>query len=116
MIWRLAGVLVALLLVYAGLQVAWRAAAPAADAKRAVRGSANVAPGPDVSRRGPAAVVARSMTTPVIAQQTPVCASAPSFTAAATRNSASLHDAALSAFGRPEMGWETYAPLVQHEL
>jgi len=35
---------------------------------------------------------------------------------AAARNAASLHSLAFAPFGRPETGWEIYAPLVGHEI
>ena len=35
---------------------------------------------------------------------------------AAGRNAASLQTLAWSPFGRPETGWETYAPLIAHEI
>jgi zinc D-Ala-D-Ala carboxypeptidase len=44
------------------------------------------------------------------------CGPAPRFASAAQQNSQSLRTAAWSVFGRPETGWEVYAPLVAHEI
>ena len=44
------------------------------------------------------------------------CAEDAAFAAAAAANSASLTSAAWSAFGRPETGWEIYAPLTAREI
>ena len=44
------------------------------------------------------------------------CASDQAFAAAAAQNAVSLTGAAWSAFGRPEAGWEIYAPLTAHEV
>ena len=42
--------------------------------------------------------------------------SAAAFAAAAARNAASLSTASWAVFGRPETGWETYAPLAAREI
>jgi len=44
------------------------------------------------------------------------CGPAPHFVSAAHENSATLRTAAWSVFGRPETGWEVYAPLAAHEI
>ncbi len=44
------------------------------------------------------------------------CSADAAFAAAATANAASVTGAAWSAFGRPELGWEIYAPLVAREI
>lgn len=44
------------------------------------------------------------------------CAAAVGYTSAAELNAASLTGAAWSAFGRPETGWEIYAPLTAREI
>ena len=44
------------------------------------------------------------------------CRPAPAFDAAAAQNGVSLTSATWSAFGRPELGWEVYAPLTAHEI
>ena len=44
------------------------------------------------------------------------CQPAPAFASAAQQNGASLRTAAWSVFGRPETGWEIYAPLTAREI
>lgn len=44
------------------------------------------------------------------------CQDAPAFAAAAQQNAGSISTAAWSALGRPEQGWEIYAPHIEHEL
>ena len=44
------------------------------------------------------------------------CTADTAFASAATANAASLTGAAWSAFGRPEIGWEIYAPLTAREI
>jgi zinc D-Ala-D-Ala carboxypeptidase len=44
------------------------------------------------------------------------CQPAPAFAAAAQQNAATLRTAAWSVFGRPETGWEIYAPLTAQEI
>jgi D-alanyl-D-alanine carboxypeptidase len=44
------------------------------------------------------------------------CGPAPRFISAARQNSMTLHTAAWAVFGRPEVGWEVYAPLAAHEI
>ncbi|MEO7026604.1 MAG: D-alanyl-D-alanine carboxypeptidase family protein [Caulobacteraceae bacterium] len=46
----------------------------------------------------------------------PDCRAPAVFSAPAARNAASLSTAAWAVFGRPEMGWETYAPLAAREI
>lgn len=92
MIWRLAGLLVALGLLAAvvqwGVRQWWRApsrmAAPVVEESR-----------PAVSK---------------------ACAADPTFDAAATANAASLDSAPWSVFGVPEAGWSVYAELVAKEI
>jgi D-alanyl-D-alanine carboxypeptidase len=44
------------------------------------------------------------------------CQSGPTFAAAAQANAQTLRTAGWSVFGRPETGWEIYAPLTAHEI
>jgi hypothetical protein len=44
------------------------------------------------------------------------CQSSPSYAAASSANAASSVTAQWSAFGRPELGWQVYAPLIAREL
>jgi hypothetical protein len=44
------------------------------------------------------------------------CPPSPAYAPAALANTASLSAAAWSVFGRPETGWEIYAPLAAHEI
>ena len=44
------------------------------------------------------------------------CAAAPGWSDAAAGNALSLRHAAWSLFGRPETGWEIYAPMAAHEI
>ena len=44
------------------------------------------------------------------------CGSPPAFAQAAGLNAMSISSAAWSAFGRPETGWEIYAPMTAHEI
>jgi len=110
MIWRITAALIALALIYAAGQVAWRAltrhatpaaaAAPQSNAPKALAVALNAPltlPPPPAAPPGP-------------------CAPAPEFTAAALQNAASLDSAAWSVFGRPETGWAIYAPLTAHEI
>ncbi len=121
MIWRLTAVLIGLLLAYAGLQLAWRAVTHHAHGPKIAvyRPPPILAAGPLVPGGRPVApVIAPNSTPPAAAAPGGTCAPAPApaFTEAAAQNSASLRAAAWSAFGRPEIGWEIYAPLAAHEL
>ena len=53
---------------------------------------------------------------PVTPQRVSADCRAPGWTAAAQANANSLPYLAWSPFGRAEIGWEIYAPLVQHEI
>jgi D-alanyl-D-alanine carboxypeptidase len=44
------------------------------------------------------------------------CQPAPAFVGASQQNAASLRTVVWSVFGRPEVGWEIYAPLTAHEI
>jgi hypothetical protein len=109
MIWRLATILIVLLIGGAVLDLGWRAITRSGDSApvAAVSPAAPPAPAP-----GPASA-APSAPPPSPA---PACSPAPAFAEAAAQNAASLGAAQWSAMGRPETGWETYAPLAAHEL
>jgi D-alanyl-D-alanine carboxypeptidase len=120
MIWRIAGGLIAVILLYAAAQFAWRVSfgAPAAPSGPAAAPSPATA-ATTAPALPPAASLARP--TPIALDPAPAaaptpCASVPAFDAAASKNAASLATAAWSAFGRPEAGWEIYAPLTAHEI
>jgi hypothetical protein len=123
-IWRLAAVAIALLLAYAGVQLAWRLVAPHPRSPEVAvsRPAPVLAAGPTVPSAQPAApVVDQTAPTPdipapAIAEPARPCASAPAFAEAAAQNTASLDAAQWSAMGRPETGWAIYAPLAAHEL
>jgi hypothetical protein len=109
MIWRIAGLLIALAVVYAASQAAWRGlnprAAPVADAPMR-------APVPPVL---PASAAPRPAVPPM-SEPSPRCASAAAFADAAVMNAVSLQTAAWSVMGRAETGWEIYAPHVADEI
>jgi zinc D-Ala-D-Ala carboxypeptidase len=44
------------------------------------------------------------------------CQARPAFAAAGQANARTLRTAGWSVFGRPETGWEVYAPLAEHEI
>jgi D-alanyl-D-alanine carboxypeptidase len=122
MIWRVAGVLIAVLAIYAGGQMVWhvftRNARPQGEV--AVSSSTILPPAPAVPAQGapaPSVLTAAPLPPSVTASPTPAhsCAPAPAFAAAAAQNAASLTQAAWSAFGRAETGWEIYGPLIAHE-
>jgi len=74
-------------------------------------------PPPRVAPKPPAAVVTPGpppKPAPPPAPPTPDCDSGPA--AAAHANTASLQTLAWAPFGRPETGWETYAPLIAREI
>ncbi|MDB5458819.1 MAG: D-alanyl-D-alanine carboxypeptidase [Caulobacteraceae bacterium] len=112
MIWRIAAAVIALALVYAAGESAWRAL------------TRHAAPVPASSPSAPAVALNPSPLNPSPPNQTPLpasaapapCPSAPAFAAAARQNAASLETAVWSVFGRPETGWEIYEPLVAHEI
>jgi D-alanyl-D-alanine carboxypeptidase len=125
MIWRVAAVIVALALLYAFGQVAWRvsfgqAPAPIAASDLPSAAATSVLP--------PALAVAQSPNPPRIETSVPViapvlaatapspCQPAPAFNAAAQQNAATLQTASWSVFGRPESGWEIYEPLTAQEI
>jgi D-alanyl-D-alanine carboxypeptidase len=57
----------------------------------------------------------QAITTPRVAAKTgESCTAGPSL--AAIANTESLHTLIWSPFGRPELGWEVYAPVVAHEI
>ena len=124
MIWRLAGILIAILAIYAGGQLVWHAFTRNAHPQGAVAvsTSAVLPPAPAVlvqSQAGPPALStdASAPPTPVpAATPSSPCAPAPAFAAAAAQNAASMTGAQWSVFGRAETGWEIYGPLVAHEI
>jgi hypothetical protein len=118
MIWRLAGILIAVLAIYAGGQLVWHAFTRNArpQGEIAVSTSAILPPAPAVSVQGvPAPSVLTAAPLPPSVPASP-CGPAPAFAAAAAQNAASLTQASWSVFGRAETGWEVYAPLVAHEI
>lgn len=99
MAWRILRNMLVLALLGIGALIAWAWFGPS--------------PGPVVATRP----IAAAPGPPVAWPPTPEsCADATAFAAAATANSASLTSAAWSAFGRPETGWEIYAPLTAREI
>ena len=117
MIWRLAALLVVLLLAVAGGELVWRAfTRNIASPQVAVSLPAHVLP---PQRVVPApARAATALMQPASASPSPdrACLPAPAFAEAAGRNAAALDTASVSAFGRSETGWEIYAPLAAQEL
>jgi hypothetical protein len=94
-IWRLAG---ALILVIVALALAQRLLGPAASPP--VRSHATYAPpGPLRTQALPGG-----------------CQTQPDFAAASGANAATSAGAQWSVFGRPETGWLTYVPLIDHDL
>ncbi len=117
MIWRLAALLIVLALAYAGVQFAWRAVtqhpAEPGPAPVAVATRDALPPAPAAPAMAPAAPKALDTRPPNPVES---CGSAPGLSGAAAMNAASLATAAWSVFGRPETGWEIYAPLAAHEI
>jgi hypothetical protein len=95
-IWRIGGVLILVVLALAIAQRLLRLPAP------------------------PPAVLVPASFTPAV--RTPLapppagCQTSPAFAAAAGANAVTSASAAWSVFGRPETGWDIYAPLIDHEL
>jgi hypothetical protein len=121
MIWRIAGALIALVLIYALGMTAWRALHPPPEVKVIVSASSALPAPAVVPPKATAPAAALDATVPLApsgapAQSTAPCAAAPKFTAAAAQNAASLGSAPWSVFGRAETGWEIYAPLVAQEI
>lgn len=115
MILRLAVVVIAVLALYSASALGWHAFTRNAHDPRGAR--------PQIALSEPTPTPAPKSAAPVPQnlavsgpQAAPLCTPAPSFAVAATQNAASLAMAEWSAFGRPETGWEIYAPLVKHEL
>lgn len=104
MIWRLAGLAIIAVLAFA---VAQRLFFPPASPPQ--RSSPAFA-----SAGGRAAAFAppRAPTPPSPAR----CQSSPGYAAASVANAASSVSAEWSAFGRTELGWQVYVPLIAHEL
>jgi hypothetical protein len=97
-IWRLAGIAVVIVLA---LAIAQRLFAPPL-------------PGPPAANFAPNAA---EPSAPLAAPPSPArCQSSPGYAAASGANAASSVSAQWSAFGRPELGWQVYAPLIAHEL
>ncbi len=104
MIWRLAQAVVGIALIFALGLLAWR---------WGVDGDwrlARLTPAAQIETRAAMAIV-----DPGPPSQAP-CPPAPAFAPAASQNAASLSTAAWSVFGRPEAGWEIYAPLTAAEI
>lgn len=93
MIWRIAGVAIVAVLALAFAQRLFLAPAPR-----------------------PPAATARFASSPPAPPSPARCQSSPRYAAAAGANAASSVTAQWSAFGRPELGWQVYAPLIAHEL
>ena len=111
MIWRLAGLLLTLLGLYIGFELV-RHALSRPKVEPVAATAPIVKPAPVI----PAPAPARPPDLAASPAKPAPCAPAPAFTAAAAMNAASLTGAAWSVFGRPETGWEIYAPLVAHEI
>jgi D-alanyl-D-alanine carboxypeptidase len=123
MIWRLAGVLIAILALYAGGQLVWRMFTRNAhpQGQVAVSTSAVLPPAPAVPPQAAADAPALSTAAPQppavsAAVAAGPCGPAPAFAAAAAANAASMANAQWSVFGRAETGWEIYGPLVAQEI
>jgi hypothetical protein len=126
MIWRLAGVLIALAFLYAGGQVVWHAftrnaqvakssmASVPAVAQPSV-GAADAPPPKDRPRDPPPVAATPAPSAPTPTRASP-CDAAPAFADAASANAISQTQAAWTVFGRAETGWEIYAPLVSQEI
>ena len=98
MIWRIAGVLVVLVLAIA-------------IAQRLFVRPAATPPAASFATAAPPARPATALPPPP-----PGCQTDPAFAAAAEANADSATGAQWSVFGRPEAGWEIYTPLIGHEL
>ena len=97
MIWRLAGVLVILVLAFAVAQRLFVHPPPAAPQPASTRAIAAAAASP----AGPPPAG---------------CQTAPAFAAASGANAATSANAPWSVFGRPENGWQVYVPQIAREL
>jgi len=127
MIWRVTlGVLAFILVVvvgvilYAGGRKFWQGftgpPAPVAVSSTSVLPPAPaIAAAPAATSLAPSDLSAELADAPAPVESGP-CAPAPAYADAAARNAASLTTAAWSVFGRPETGWEVYAPLVAREI
>jgi D-alanyl-D-alanine carboxypeptidase len=114
MIWRVTAALVVLALLYAAGQIAWRGLGhhPALVTASTQAVPLAISPVPSIPAASPAPA-------PTLAAAEPpamTCAPAPAYAQAATANAASLQTAAWLVFGRPETGWEVYAPLAAQEV
>ncbi|HWF77481.1 MAG TPA: D-alanyl-D-alanine carboxypeptidase family protein [Caulobacteraceae bacterium] len=101
MAWRIGGAMILIVLVLAIAQRLIFGAAPAPH------GAASPA---SYATPTPPASLARAARSPA------GCQTNPRFDAATDANTASLTLAQWSVFGRPESGWQVYAPLIGHEL
>ncbi len=104
MIWRTATIVIALVLLAAAGQLVWRDLRKQGgltdhSAPRGLTASAAAYSWPSASR-------------PVSSS----CQTGESLADAAGRNAASLDAAPLTPFGRPEIGWEAYLPLIAREI
>jgi hypothetical protein len=117
MIWRIAAAIIALALIYAFGQVAWRVSF--GNAPPAATSALPPAPAVSLTARPPPTRLETSV--PDIAPALPAappspCQPSPAFDTVAAHNAASLQTASWSVFGRPETGWEIYEPLTAQEI
>jgi len=106
---RAAGAVAITVLVLFGARVAWHAWHGPSRLPSPV--AASPAPAP----AAPAAPLAPAVPAAGPGAGAP-CAPAPAFETAGAENARSLTGGQWAVFGRPEPGWETYAPLAAHEI
>ena len=116
MIWRLAGLVIAALLIYAAGQFAWRALT-----RNGTAGATLSAPALSQTTLRTFEPKPAPAETPVIAATAgpgpaSPCGADVRFAGAALANAASVQTAAWSVMGRLETGWEIYAPLTAREI
>lgn len=120
MMWRIVGAVIALLLAYAFFQFAWHVSFGPPRPKGAVTVAASsvLQPGPVIPAgpgQAPAIDAAAPLLPPLHIALAP-CRPAPKYAGAATVNASGLQSVQWSVFGRPEMGWEIYAPQTAVEI
>lgn len=103
MIWRIAG-----LAILAVLAVAL--------AQRLLRSPAGLPPPAGAFASGGVRPAPLPRAAPPAPPSPARCQSSPAYAAASAANAASSVTAQWSVFGRPELGWQVYAPLIAHEL
>jgi D-alanyl-D-alanine carboxypeptidase len=117
-IWRIAAALIALALVYAAATAGWRMLthprpSVVVSPSRVERPVDSV----PVIPRSPAADLDQDVRISAPAVLSPTgCPSAPAFADAARSNADSLQYAAWDVFGRAEIGWAIYEPLIAQEI